>query len=626
MTIITISVLFFIEKFRDKNQSIVELSNQKNSLDTLQAKQALVRTNLLELLFLKKDSLNSEILSATEDYDFILNDFISVADKNQNITDISLYNEVTASFVQLRELSYQLIRSVKTEQMTEAVNLFQTQYTQRDNIITAFIDHARYGKKTSIELLNEENKKLKSLFTTIFLVEILVTLILTYLINRQINIRLRKSNNRLNNLASRDVLTGLYNRRLFIEQLEYSLEFMRGKNQKLMLLFIDLDGFKSINDVNGHRLGDEVLIEVAKRLCDSLRETDMVYRLGGDEFTVILENVNETTDYEAVANKLIQSLSKPYYIENNELFLTASIGVSLYPEHGQSVDLIVNAADMAMYHVKSKGKNNYMCFSNSMLSEATDYAQLKNDLRNAVTNNELFLLYQPKIDLATNTLAGCEALVRWQHPTKGVISPVEFIPMAESEGYITDIGLWVIQKVSAQIVDWRKRNIDIPQVAINLSGSQLTHSESLNTLFNILENNPFPPSMLEFELTESVIMGYQSTDAFQSLLKLKENGHNISIDDFGTGYSSLSYLKHLPVDTLKIDRSFITDVIESEDGKAIVKAIIALANSLELKTVAEGVETQAQLEFIKACGCDQVQGYYFAKPLSAECLEAFSYQ
>ncbi len=236
------------------------------------------------------------------------------------------------------------------------------------------------------------------------------------------------------------------------------------------------------------------------------------------------------------------------------------------------------------------------------------------------------MLYQPKIDLATETLVGCEALVRWQDSTKGVIPPDKFIPMAEETGCIISIGLWVIQTVSAQIVDWRKRNINIPQVAINLSGSKLASSASLKSIFDILEKNLFPPSMIEFELTESVIMGYHSSGAFQSLLKLNESGYNISIDDFGTGYSSLSYLKHLPIDTLKIDRSFIIDVIEREDGRAIVKAIIALANCLELKTIAEGVETQLQLDFLKACGCDQVQGYYFAKPLSAKDIAAFSEQ
>ena len=624
MTIITISVLLFINEFRERSKLIFELSNQKNSLDTLKAKQATTRTQIFKLIYFKEESLRSEILSATEDYEFILNDFINIANKHQNITDISLFNEVVASFAQLRELSNLLVHSVRNEELSEAINLFQTQYVQRESLISVFIHDAQYGKEQSIKSLNKKNQKVELIFSYIFLIEIFLTLIITYLINHQTSIKLDQSHKHLMKLANQDVLTGLYNRRLFMEHLDYSLELTKKNDHKLTLLFIDLDGFKLINDTNGHYIGDKVLIDVAQRIRDSVRESDLVYRLGGDEFTIILSNVNDIADYKTVAENLVQSICKPYYIESQELYLSASIGVSIFPDHGQSVDLIVNAADAAMYQVKTEGKNNYLCFSQNMLLEINHCKQLKNDLRNAVTNNELFLFYQPKIDLATETLVGCEALVRWQHPSKGVISPVEFIPLAEEMGYIIDIGLWVLQTVSAQIVDWRKRNIDIQQVAINLSGSQLAPSESLNNIFNILAENPFPSSMLEFELTESVIMGHKSSGALQSLMRLQECGHNISIDDFGTGYSSLSYLKHLPIDTLKIDRSFIIDVIEREDEQAIVKAILALADSLGLKTVAEGVETKAQLDFLKACGCDQVQGYYYAEPLSVEDMEVFA--
>jgi len=624
MTIITISVLLFINEFRERSKLIFELSNQKNSLETLKAKQATTRTQIFKLIYFKEESLRSEILSATEDYEFILNDFINIANKHQNITDISLFNEVVASFAQLRELSNLLVHRVRNEELSEAINLFQTQYVQRESLISVFIHDAQYGKEQSIKSLNKKNQKVELIFSYIFLIEIFLTLIITYLINRQTSIKLDQSHKHLMKLANQDVLTGLYNRRLFMEHLDYSLELTKRNDHKLTLLFIDLDGFKLINDTNGHYIGDKVLIDVAQRIRDSVRESDLVYRLGGDEFTIILSNVNDIADYKTVAENLVQSICKPYYIESQELYLSASIGVSIFPDHGQSVDLIVNAADAAMYQVKTEGKNNYLCFSQNMLLEINHCKQLKNDLRNAVTNNELFLFYQPKIDLATETLVGCEALVRWQHPSKGVISPVEFIPLAEEMGYIIDIGLWVLQTVSAQIVDWRKRNIDIQQVAINLSGSQLAPSESLNNIFNILAENPFPSSMLEFELTESVIMGHKSSGALQSLMRLQECGHNISIDDFGTGYSSLSYLKHLPIDTLKIDRSFIIDVIEREDEQAIVKAILALADSLGLKTVAEGVETKAQLDFLKACGCDQVQGYYYAEPLSVEDMEVFA--
>jgi diguanylate cyclase (GGDEF)-like protein len=623
MTIITASVLFFIDDYRVRSQSIIELIDQQNSLVSLKAKQASIRTNIFKLIYFQDDSLTSEILSSTEDYEFILNSFINVANKNRDITDILLFNEIIPSFTYIRELSYQLVRNVKNDEVSIAASKFKAKYVQSERIMLDLINDAQHRKEQSIETLNEENEQAESIFFYIFLIEILITLIITYIINHRVKIKLDQSTFRLNKLATQDVLTGLYNRRLFMAQLKYSLKVMKKNGQKLTLFFIDLDGFKLINDTKGHYVGDKILKEVAQRISNGVRESDLVYRLGGDEFTIILEDASEVADYQTVVEKLLKSICKPYYVEKQEIYISASIGISVFPDHGQTVDSIINAADAAMYQVKSKGKNNYLCFSEKMLREINYYTQLKNDLRDAAINNELFLLYQPKIDLLTGALIGCEALVRWQHPQQGIISPVEFITMAEETGYINDIGLWLVKTVSAQIVDWRKRNIAIPQVAINLSGTQLESSESLNNLFMILAENPFPSSMLEFELTESVIMGYQHTDALQSLTRLQECGHNISIDDFGTGYSSLSYLRHLPIDTLKIDRSFITDVIEREDDQAIIKAILALANSLGLKTVAEGVESKAQLDFLKACGCDQVQGYYFSKPLSAKRIEAF---
>lgn len=369
MTIIAASVLFFINYSQTRSQDVVDLIYQKNSLSTLQAKQALIRTQILKSIFFKDQNLQSEILSATEDYDFILNDFITVATKHQNIIDISLYNEVTASFSQLRELSYQLIRNIETNKVNEAINLFQREYTQRENIISSFINNAQYGKESNINSLNEEISKSKLFFTYVFSIEIIMTLIITYLINWKVSNSLLKTAATLRKLASRDALTGLYNRRLFLERLEYSIELTKSNGQKFILFFIDLDGFKAINDIQGHSVGDKILIEVSQRIQDSVRETDAVYRLGGDEFTVILECVNDTSDYDMLAKKLIEAISKPYYIENNDLFLSASIGISIYPEHGQSADLIINAADTAMYQVKSEKKNNYLCFSKTMLPE-----------------------------------------------------------------------------------------------------------------------------------------------------------------------------------------------------------------------------------------------------------------
>ncbi|RKZ98548.1 MAG: hypothetical protein DRQ43_01330 [Gammaproteobacteria bacterium] len=623
MVLITASVLLFINDFRERSNLIVDLTNQKNSLNNLKARQSDIQAKMFKLIYFKDESLTSEILSATEDYEFILNDFINIAYKHHRITDISLYTEVTASFAQLRELIYQIVRRIKEKKIATAINQFQGEYVQRENILTLFITEAQYGKEQQIKESNKKNNEHEKLFTIIFTIEILLTLVITYLINHRVNTKLSQSKRRLNILASHDSLTGLYNRRLFLEHLNHALELAKRNNEQFAMFFLDLDGFKLINDTVGHYIGDKVLVEVAERIRECVRASDTVYRLGGDEFTIILEHLNDLECYKIVVKKVLQSIRKPYYIEGKNLFLSASIGVSIYPEHGLTIDSLVNSADAAMYRVKAEGKNNYLCFSIEMLSESNHRTQLKNDMQNAVSNDELFLLYQPKIDLATGKLAGCEALVRWQHPTMGIISPLEFIPLAEETGLIMEIGLWVLESASAQIENWRRRNISIPQVAINLSGSQLERPETLHKFLTILAENPFPSSMLEFELTESVIMGYQASDAHHILSLLQTNGHMVSIDDFGTGYSSLSHLKHLPVNTLKIDRSFIADVLQNEEDKSIVKSILALAKNLGLKTVAEGVETKEQLDFLKEHGCELVQGYYFAKPLSIEDIEAF---
>jgi diguanylate cyclase (GGDEF)-like protein len=434
--------------------------------------------------------------------------------------------------------------------------------------------------------------------------------------NLSVEAQLREHRERLYHLVHHDALTNLPNRMLLQDRLSRMMtKAMRHKNY-VAVLFLDLDRFKKINETLGHDVGDKLLLEVGKRLESCVRRSDTVARLGGDEFAVLLDDLQDVKFVAVVARKILQALSKPILIQDYELYATSSIGISLFPDDSENVDDLLRCADTALYRAKDAGKNNYQYYTTDMNTRAFEFLLLESGLRKALENNELVVFYQPLIDLKDDKLIGMEALIRWQHPEKGMISPGDFIPLAEETGLIEPIGEWVLRAACAQNKEWQDAGYPPVKVSVNMSARQFNKRNFAEQITSILDETGLSPEYLGLEITESVIM----QDVKSTISKLKELhdlGISISIDDFGTGYSSLSYLKLFPIDNLKIDRSFVFSISTDSTDAAIAASVIALAHSMNLKVVAEGVETKEQLEVLREQGCDYVQGFLFSRPLSA---------
>lgn len=417
-------------------------------------------------------------------------------------------------------------------------------------------------------------------------------------------------------LAHHDPLTGLPNRTLVMDRVEQAIAFAKRKQTQIALIFVDMDEFKTINDSLGHSMGDTLLKAVASRLQENLRETDTISRQGGDEFLIVIPDIKNIEDTLITANKLLSSFKQPFYLGEHTLSSSISIGIAMYPNDGDTFEMLLRNADTAMYKAKEAGGNDYCFFDEQMNNEITEHLHILNDLKNAIANNEFLLHYQPQVDVTSHKINGIEALLRWNHPEYGLVAPIKFIPIAESSGLIVSIGEWVIKEACRQAAQWCKQGINVT-VAINISAVQFKRGNLEETIQKALLASGLAPQYLELELTESILI-HDTDKVLKSVQRLKELGIKLSIDDFGTGYSSLSYLKRFAVDKLKIDRSFIKDICKDQEDAIIVKTIIQMAKSLNLKTVAEGVETKEVLEIIKSHGCDEVQGFYFAKPMCAE--------
>ena len=426
----------------------------------------------------------------------------------------------------------------------------------------------------------------------------------------------KQTEERIHYLANFDPLTGLPNRTLLNDHLKYALSLAKRSNGNLTLMFLDLDHFKDINDTLGHNIGDSLLIEIAKRLRLLLREEDTVTRLGGDEFILLLPGVN-AQGAANVAQKLLDVMAEPIQIEEYDLSLTASIGIAIYPEDGVDLDTLSKSADTAMYQAKNAGRQGYRFFTPEMQVRSVRNLQLVNALRHAIEKDQLLVHYQPQIVVKTGKIMGAEALLRWQHPEFGMVSPAEFIPIAEDSGLILIIGEWVLRSAVRQAKQWMDEGNTPLIMAVNLSAVQFRHPDLPNLVTRILNEEGLPPEYLELELTEGVAM-YNPQDAIAVMNNLHDRGIRMSIDDFGTGYSSLSYLKKFKVYKLKIDQSFVRDISTDAEDRAIVNGVISLAKSLGLRTIAEGVETIEQMTFLREQGCDEIQGYLFSKPISAE--------
>ena len=443
----------------------------------------------------------------------------------------------------------------------------------------------------------------------------------------------RKSKKEIHHLAFYDALTNLPNRRLFSDRLQQAVETARRNNHLMGILFIDIDNFKRINDSYGHSVGDKFLRTVAGLLVACLRCSDSVSRgleedqisiarLGGDEFTVLLTQLSKAEDAARIAKRIIDAISVPFLLGDEEIVVTPSVGIAIFPYDGDGVEDLVRAADTAMFYAKDNGKNNFQFYTNSMSATAFERLSMENALRKALGSNEFEMYYQPKIDLASNRAIGMEALIRWNHPEMGLVSPADFIPLAEETGLIVPLGEWVLHTVCSQMRCWLDAGLDPLRIAVNLSACQFRQTTLWKMVRRTLQETCIAPELLEIELTESVIMDNIQTSS-TVLRDLKKMGVQISMDDFGTGYSSLSLLKRLPLDTLKIDQSFVRDITTDADDAAIVDAVISLAHSLRLRVIAEGVETGEQLDFLREHGCDEAQGYLYARPQPVAAIEVW---
>jgi len=429
--------------------------------------------------------------------------------------------------------------------------------------------------------------------------------------------RAKEAEAQLRQLAHYDTLTGLPNRVLFYDRLQNEIDRARRYNRIMAVMFVDLDRFKHVNDTLGHGAGDSLLKSVGERLVECTRKPDTVARLGGDEFTIILTDVPETGYVEAISKRVVAELSKAIPIQANEVFVSASIGIALYPNDGEDSETLMKCADTAMYYAKDKGKNTYQFFNSEMNGLASARLKMEVGLRRALERNELSLCYQPKMDLANGRVVGSEALLRWNNPDIGSVSPSSFIPVAEETGLIIPIGRYVLSEVCKQAKQWADLGMASVPVSVNLSAREFKDQSLVHDIRAILDDTELDPSMLEIEVTETLVMDDLPT-SISVMQNLKDMGLHLSVDDFGTGYSSLSYLKRLPVDTLKIDRSFVVDVTDNTDDRAIVSAIISMARNLNLRVVAEGVETRDQLRFLHQEGCHQAQGYIISRPISSD--------
>ena len=528
----------------------------------------------------------------------VLASYIPVMAKDQSIEGVfELYQDVTPFMTQLQRSLWWVTAGVFV--VFAALYLMQYLVVRRAQRILKeqerHIEAARDTLEIQVEARTEELKRTNTQ------------------LKAEISER-RQAESKLNYLAYHDPLTGLANRRCFIERLEYSLQESGQEGQRLAVLFIDLDQFKQVNDSLGHGVGDELLVSVGARLSEHVGLIDMLARLGGDEFICLMEAVRSEDEVEMLAREIIAAFDTPFRLGDLELFLSASIGISLFPGDGASVLDLMRNADTAMYRAKAMGRGQYHFYTPEMTRDARERIRMENLLRRALDHGEFSVHFQPLVETLSGKLVGAEALVRWNSLELGLVMPSSFIPLVEDSGIIIPLGNLVLRETCRQVMQWRRSGFDLPQVSVNLSVKQLERPEFIDTLRDILDETGMDAASLKLELTESVVMAVG--DARSVLLRLRELGIGLALDDFGTGYSSLSYLKMLPVQQLKIDRSFVMGIGSNAGDEAIIRTIMELANSLNFEVVAEGVETAEQAAFLAQLGCQQLQGYLHGRAVT----------
>jgi diguanylate cyclase (GGDEF)-like protein len=524
---------------------------------------------------------------------------------------------------------YELLKPLKKDIFSKMSN-YETfslyRHFRNEDMIIAFLPIKNMQEKVIAYLISYSTSSTVSLvikdFYKLNFIILLGIILISYFLYRSIlhNQELKKEKKKFQKLSEYDVLTTLPNRSLFQDRLERSIVKGLRHNNKFALLFIDIDNFKDINDTYGHANGDKLLYSVGDRINKLLRDEDTLARLGGDEYVVILEDIKNPIHASITANKIIELFKEPLKINDKEHLMSVSIGVSIFPDDSKDLTELLKYSDIAMYKAKKDGKNNVQFYSSSMSKEIVERVTIEKELRDAIDNEEFLVYYQHQVDGTTDKLIGMEALVRWEHPTMGLVSPAKFIPLAESTGLIVELDRLVMKTAMAQIVQWYKDGLNPGILSMNLAVKQLKQKDFIQILINLMEETSCKAEWIELEVTESQIMA-NPNEAIKLLTQISDLGIELAVDDFGTGYSSLAYLKRLPIDKLKIDQEFVRGLPDDEEDAAIANAIIALAQSLNLKVIAEGVETKGQRDFIVENGCENIQGYYYSKPVPANEFE-----
>jgi diguanylate cyclase (GGDEF)-like protein len=520
------------------------------------------------------------------------------------------YNNKLISMLQIPQ---DVINSKREESF---INYLKTQLKEPEEFLSKIIELQRHPEETSIDVLKFNNENIFECYSQPHKQNnMIIGRILDF---RNITKRAMLEQE-LQYQATHDSLTGLANRVELLQKMKFAIKCAAETNSLFAVLFIDFDRFKLINDSLSHMVGDELLKSAANRLQKAIRTEDTLARLGGDEFVIILMNIKQVSEIENKVNKLLEVFQTPFSIVDRQITLAASIGISIFPKDGTSVAVLLRNADSAMYRAKATKGNNYKFYESEMNTEALAILDQEMELRQAITHGEFFLCYQPQIDLQNDKLIAVEALLRWQHPQKGVLLPIDFIPLAEETGLIVQIGEWVMRTACAQNKAWQLAGFTPIRVAVNVTSQQFKQHNLIETVRTILQETNLDPKYLEIELTENVILS--NREVIRVAVELKKLGVIIAIDDFGTGYTSLSYLHKIPLDRLKIDSSFIQHIQSSSDDEVIIRAVIAMAKNLNLEVLAEGVETVNQVNFLKKYNCDDVQGFYFSKPLTPSEIE-----
>lgn len=585
-----IEILQFASSLTEKWKLRQQIKNQVDILNTL------VRQQTAELK--KSLSITKATLESTTDGIIVISNNGEIIDYNQKFINIW---RVPLNLLKKRR--YSLLKNYLNEQMKYPEFFLEKEQEVMNHNEAEFYQEIKLKNGSVIECYNIPHRMDNNV----------IGRVISF---RDVTVE-REIENQLQHLATFDVLTDLPNRTLLLDRIRQATTIADRTKTMVGVLFIDIDQFKNVNDSLGHSVGDKLLKELARRLTRSLRELDTTARFGGDEFVVVLQSMVSKEDITAITKKLLSTASCPYHIDGHELRITCSIGVSLYPDNGCSAETLLKNADIAMYRVKTTGRNNFKFYTKEMNATIVKRLQLETNLFRALENNEFCLQYQPIFDLRSGKIISTEALLRWQHPKLGLLLPSDFISICEEVGLIVEIGKWVLKTACNQNKILHEKNlVDIP-IAVNLSSYQLHHSTFVETISKTLVETKLDPKYLELELTESIII--DDTEAvIQSMHDINSLGVSIIIDDFGTGYSSLSYLRRLPISKLKIDKSFIEDINVDPEDVTVILAIINLAHNLNMKVIGEGVETKEQQDFLKFNNCDEVQGYFFCQPLFEE--------